>query len=109
MAPGTTRARGNSTEGRHMASKTHFRQAALVGVAGIALMAGSATASAQSQAAAGNDIEEVVVTGTMIRGVAPVGSNVIGLSHEDIEASGARSTQDILATMPQASNFNNLA
>jgi iron complex outermembrane receptor protein len=55
------------------------------------------------------DKDEIVVTGTLIRGVAPVGSNVLSVGKADIDASGASSTTQLLATIPQlASYFNGL-
>jgi iron complex outermembrane receptor protein len=51
-------------------------------------------------------VEEVVVTGTLLRGVAPVGTNVIGIGKDEVIATGAASTNDLLATIPQISNFN---
>jgi iron complex outermembrane receptor protein len=56
-----------------------------------------------------NAIEEIVVTGTMIRGVAPVGSTVTGLSTQEIESTSSNNTQQILTNLPQNSSFNNLA
>lgn len=46
----------------------------------------------------------IVVTGTQIRGQAPVGSPLITFDREDIEATGLATTQDLLRTLPQ--NFN---
>lgn len=52
-------------------------------------------------------LEEIVVTGTLIRGVAPVGTNVSTLSQEQIVATGAMSTQQLMASVPQiTSAFN---
>lgn len=54
-------------------------------------------------------VKEVVVTatGTLIRGIAPVGTNVVQVSRNDIAATGATSTQDLMATIPQITNdFN---
>lgn len=51
--------------------------------------------------------DEIVVTGTLIRGVAPVGTNVVGLSQEDITASGAVSGNEVLAQVPQVTNYFN--
>ena len=53
-----------------------------------------------------NQLEEVVVTGTLIRGIAPVGTNVIGVSKEAIVATGAASTNELLTTIPQLATFN---
>lgn len=60
----------------------------------------------EDESSAANVLEEVIVTGTYIRGVAPVGSNLIGVSREDIELTGAFNTPDILATVPQFNSFN---
>ena len=49
--------------------------------------------------------EEIVVTGTLIRGIAPGGSQTIGLNVADIAAVGAVNTSDLLASVPQAGNF----
>ncbi|MCC2977127.1 TonB-dependent receptor [Sphingomonas sp. PL-96] len=43
----------------------------------------------------------VVVTGTRIRGAAPVGANVVTIGRREIEESGRATTQDILAALPQ--------
>lgn len=51
--------------------------------------------------------EDIVVTGTLLRGIAPAGSNVIGISEAQIEATGASTTNDLLANLPQAGNFFN--
>lgn len=45
--------------------------------------------------------EEIVVTGTRIRGAPPAGANVIGLDRADIEESGRTTLQDVLQTLPQ--------
>src|SRR5438094_9685700 len=45
-------------------------------------------------------IEEVVVTGTSIRGVAPVGSNLITIDQAAIEATGAQNIQQLLSSTP---------
>jgi iron complex outermembrane receptor protein len=50
---------------------------------------------------------EIVVTGTLIRGIAPVGNNVIGIGDQQIESSGATTTNQILQTLPQLSNYFN--
>lgn len=63
----------------------------------------SLSSYAQAQEAAGAaapPTEEVVVTGTSIRGVAPVGSNLITVTPADIQATGAQNVQDLLVTVP---------
>jgi len=59
---------------------------------------GSTPATAQE---ADQDLAEVVVTGSRVRGVAPVGSAIIQLSTEQIEQQGATSTSDVLRSIPQ--------
>ncbi len=49
---------------------------------------------------------DIVVTGTLFRGIAPVGTNVVSVSQADVIATGAQSSNDLLATIPQISNFN---
>lgn len=46
-------------------------------------------------------LAEVVVTGTRIRGAAPVGSNLIAITRQDIDASGYATAQQILQGLPQ--------
>jgi iron complex outermembrane recepter protein len=48
---------------------------------------------------------EIVVTGTLIRGIAPGGSQLIGVTAEDVAAVGAANTSDLIASVPQAGNF----
>ena len=48
---------------------------------------------------------EIVVTGSRIRGVAPVGSSVIGVSRDDITATGATNVNDALQNVPQILNL----
>ena len=59
----------------------------------------SATGRADPQAA--DDEADIVVTGTRIRGAAPVGSNLVTLDRKDIDRSGYATTQQILAALPQ--------
>ena len=53
------------------------------------------------QAAAAAPVESITVTGTSIRGTAPVGSSVTTVSQADIKATGATSVTGILASVPQ--------
>lgn len=53
----------------------------------------------------GSDLEEMVVTGTQMRGVAPTGAALIDVGKEDIAASGAVTTAELLATIPQMETF----
>ena len=65
--------------------------------------------AASAQSAAPAQVDEVVVTGTSIRGVAPVGSNLIAVGTEDLKATGAAIITQALATVPALSNFGQAA
>lgn len=51
--------------------------------------------------------EEIVVTGTSIHGVAPVGANLISVGPAEIKATGAQSLAQILSTVPALSSMGN--
>jgi iron complex outermembrane receptor protein len=57
-------------------------------------------ATAAAQDAAVPNVEEIVVTGSSLRGVAPVGSNLVTVGRGDIENTGAQTVQQILKTVP---------
>jgi iron complex outermembrane recepter protein len=61
--------------------------------------------AAWSQAAGASDAAEIVVTGSRIRGVPPVGSPVQAVSRDDIESAGALNTAQILQQVPQIFNL----
>lgn len=84
------------------------KRAAVCGASVLAIM--FAAGQAQAQEAAPDDeaiaVDDIIVTGTSIRGVPPVGSNLIGVTRIDIERLGAANTPDILASVPQLNSFN---
>jgi iron complex outermembrane recepter protein len=51
------------------------------------------------------DAAEIVVTGTILRGVAPVGSSIISLNANDIQKTGLLSTTDVLKSIPQVTGI----
>lgn len=78
----------------------------------IAALLASLPASAQAQE---TDTESkvdpkdvIVVTGTLVRGIAPPGASVIGMTQEDIASSGATSVAQVLETIPQLGSFGTL-
>ncbi|HEX4273360.1 MAG TPA: TonB-dependent receptor plug domain-containing protein, partial [Rhizomicrobium sp.] len=73
-------------------------------VAGASLFAAPAMAQADGTAVA--PVEEVIVTGTSIRGAATVGSNLITVDPKTIEQSGATSAQQLLQTVSAISSAN---
>lgn len=56
-------------------------------------------ATEQSDAAPAD--EEIVVTGTRIRGVGPIGANVVVLDRDAIDETGRSTLQDVIQTLPQ--------
>ena len=88
--------------------------AAAPGAIAIALFAGGTKADAQelptsrtppavqgAQGPAAGTSNEVVVTGSRIRGVAPTGSSVISVGQEALERTGAVTPQDLINQIPQ--------
>ncbi len=65
----------------------------------------SATA-ATTTAASGATVKEIVVTGSSIRGAAPVGSAVTTVNRQDIVNTGATNTTEVLRSVPEVGSFN---
>ena len=55
----------------------------------------------EPQAGDAEGLSEIVVTGTRIRGAAPVGSNLISITRDDIEKAGFATAQQIVQAVPQ--------
>jgi len=74
---------------------------------GVALGAMLVSGTAIAQDANDEDVvsDEIVVTGTLIRGIAPGGTQSIGVGQEEIAAIGATNTSDLVSAVPQAGNF----
>jgi len=76
----------------------------------MALLYGSAHAqsvpeAAPASAADEQSLQEIVVTGTAIRGTAPVGSAVVSVGREQIDATNAQTVQQILEMVPSVTGF----
>lgn len=81
---------------------------ATTSLAALGLMTGGAALAQDSVAAdqgSAQDDQSIIVTGTRIQGVAPVGSPVIPLGREDLLKSGASTTNDALKKLPQVISF----
>ncbi|MCY4425604.1 MAG: TonB-dependent receptor [Halieaceae bacterium] len=76
-------------------------------MSGVLLATLGAAAVQGQQEQEGDKLEEVVVTGTLIRGTEVTGSQTIGISTQDILELGAVTTNEILATVPQVTNYFN--
>jgi iron complex outermembrane receptor protein len=77
----------------------------------IAFLAVASFASAYGQATTDNgtpaaeSVENVVVTGTSIRGAAPTGSNLITVGTQDIQAEAPQNIDEVLKSVPALSDF----
>lgn len=85
----------------------HFLMA---GVAVLAVAPSIAQAQASNSVSPGTpdnaqSSQEIVVTGTSLRKVAPAGSETITIDQAEIRATGASSTDQLLAKIPQLSSF----
>jgi iron complex outermembrane receptor protein len=80
-----------------------------IALASVSMLSLSAPAFAQAAADESNPDadKEIVVTGTNIRGQAPVGSNAITLGVQKLAETGAQSSNELLASIPQVSNYFN--
>ena len=90
-------------------SVRRYVQSLAAGAASLAFMPGTLLAQDIESPAEQKEqtLEEIVVTGTLIRGVEAVGSQTISLDSKDIAQTGAVTTNELLATVPQVSNFFN--
>jgi iron complex outermembrane receptor protein len=88
---------------KQLKSAPSFRMALVSSAALVALTAGQAFA--QDAGADSAAVEEIVVTGSSIRGVAPVGSSLIGVTRDTIQQNAPANTKELLATVPQLGNF----
>ena len=85
-----------SEERGGLAARLMANGSAIALVAAAALFPSLALAQAPDDA----NLAEVVVTGTSLRGVAPVGSNLVAVGRQEIEATRAQTLQQILKTVP---------
>jgi iron complex outermembrane receptor protein len=79
-----------------------------IGLAGLsALLACHAAYAADAATGSKQDdqLSEIVVTGTQIRGINPAGVQVIGVGEDRINELGASSGQDVLTSLPQVANM----
>lgn len=80
-----------------------FRARSSVLAVAAAMMVGG---TAAAQTVAGADLApEIIVTGTSLRGQAPIGSNLIAVSSDALEATGAQTITDSLRSVPALSNM----
>ena len=91
----------------------HLSRTLKLGSSTLAFLAVSSLAHAQvpaqapvpSSAKGALGVEEITVTGTSIRGVAPVGSNVVTVGQQDIEKQGGQTLDEVLKSVPALSDM----
>lgn len=76
-------------------------------IAGMPTNAKDDTATKTSGEGGDYRLEEILVTGSHIRGIDPTGTLTIGINTEDIEISGAKTANEVLGTLPQVDNLFN--
>lgn len=86
---------------------TEFRRAILASAAAFALLPNLAYAQSTAANEAEDESSEIVVTGTLLRNSAPVGSSAITVGSQKFEEQGATTSNELLATIPQVSNLFN--
>jgi iron complex outermembrane recepter protein len=86
----------------------NFRFAVLAGASFLAFSAPVFAQDATNNNDQPANKEEIVVTGTLIRGIAPAGTNVVSVNQQQVQESGATTVTNLLSKVPQFSSFNDL-
>ncbi|WP_188945478.1 TonB-dependent receptor domain-containing protein [Polymorphobacter multimanifer] len=104
MAKIDTQMAGHARSGRVLLASTAL--AALLALPQAA-QAQTPTPSTETAAVAeaAQDGSEIIVTGTSIRGVAPTGSALIGVTRDTIQANAPANASELLSQVPQLGNF----
>jgi iron complex outermembrane receptor protein len=89
----------------HKSGKSLFSRTLMKAAAAGAMLAGAASGVAAAQAPAADASGDIVVTGSRVRGVAPVGSAIVSISRSDVESSGAVTTTQLIQQVPQVFNL----
>lgn len=87
--------------------KSVSRLLSSVGVTLVMVSSGAFAQETTSENANDADSSEIVVTGTLIRGAPPVGTNQVQLGADAIQEIAPVATNDILASLPQVTNYFN--
>lgn len=88
----------------HSLAKAGLRAGTALTIVSLAL---PGAAFAQDASGDSDSDREIVVTGTLIRGQAPVGANQIELAEARIEETASTSANQLLASVPQVTNYFN--
>jgi iron complex outermembrane recepter protein len=80
-----------------------------LGGSSLALITLASLSPSLAQAPApGAPVEEVTVTGTSIRGVVPVGANLVTVGQQDIQKQGGATLDEVLKQVPALSNMGQI-
>jgi len=85
---------------------THFRQQATAAAASMLMLAMATSVQAQATTDAAKDSQKIVITGTSIRGLAPIGASLNLMTRDDINATGATTSTELLRAVPELRSFN---
>lgn len=77
-----------------------------VALAALCVVSPAYAQAGPNQAADDRARDDIIVTGTLIRGVAPAGTEPITVDQQDIVEAGGVTTNDVLAKVPQVGFFN---
>lgn len=80
--------------------RTKFRFAVQTSAVALALGLSVSAAAQEAPAAEDGDTPEIVVTGSSLKGVAPVGSTLTTIGRAELEATGAQTVQQVLKSVP---------
>ena len=85
---------------------TGFRKGLLISTALLLTLGIAPPVFAQEQVADDDEApQDIIVTGSSIRGVAPVGSQLIGVTRDTIQTTAPANTKELLSNVPQLGNF----
>jgi len=101
------RCQGTGARSRYLATGASLPALAIAGMAAIGLLPAVALAQERAPQEAPTVEDEIVVTGTLLRGGSSVGSNSITLGADAIQETAAISSNELLASIPQVTNFFN--
>src|SRR5690242_7844190 len=88
--------------------RTMLRTGVAVSGMAAALITSSSAIAQQATVADDENKADIVVTGTLVRGVAPAGTNVVSVDKQAVESSGATTVTELLTDVPQFGAFNDL-
>src|ERR1700761_5669069 len=95
--------------GMRFSSSARVRTSLMRGISwgALALFAVSPAFAQQASPPASDSVESVTVTGTLLKGEAPIGAHIVDVNTDDIKATGAVTTNEVLSNIPQINSLFN--